>query len=225
MSHGNKLFDKMGDGNKLFDMVAPDAGAPFELLAAAEAGDEPRVASLLRSQADVNARDERGWSPLIMAAKEGRTSLLRLLLAAGAAPSAPDVSHTALRGAALFGHAECIRLLVEVGAEVNQSSEGGKTPLMGAAMNGHAGALALLLRHCRCVQSRAGGAARAADGPRLKAVHPTQGQSARRLAALTLSARAWCALRAGLARVRPRLFPRAGTARRRAPRTTSERAQ
>ena len=75
------LKDVMGDGNKLFDMVAPDTGAPFALLAAAEAGDEPRVASLLQSQADVNARDERGWSPLIMAAKEGHTSLLRLLLA------------------------------------------------------------------------------------------------------------------------------------------------
>ena len=150
------LKDDMGDGNKLFDMVAPDAGAPFALLAAAEAGDEPRVASLLQSQADVNARDERGWSPLIMAAKEGHTSLLRLLLAAGAAPSAPDnVTHTALRGAALFGHAECIRLLVEAGAAVNQSSERGKTPLMGAAMNGHAAALELLLRHRRCVQSRA----------------------------------------------------------------------
>ena len=29
------LKDVMGDGNKLFDMVAPDAGAPFALLAAA----------------------------------------------------------------------------------------------------------------------------------------------------------------------------------------------
>ena len=89
----------MGDGSKLFDMIAPDAGAPFALLAAAEAGDEPRVASLLRSEADVNGRDERGWSPLIMAAKEGHASLLQLLLAAGATPCAPDsVSHTALRG-------------------------------------------------------------------------------------------------------------------------------
>ena len=92
----------MGDGSKHFDMVAPDAGAPFALLAAAEAGDESRVASLLASvasEADVNGRDERGWSPLIMAAKEGHASLLQLLLAAGAAPSAPDsVSHTALRG-------------------------------------------------------------------------------------------------------------------------------
>ena len=118
------LKDDMGDGNKLFDMVAPDAGAPFALLAAAEAGDEPRVASLLQSQADVNAHDER-------------------------------VSHTALRGAALFGHAECIRLLVEAGAAVNQSSERGKTPLMGAAMNGHVEALELLLQHRRWVQSRA----------------------------------------------------------------------
>ena len=140
----------------LFHPILVNVPAQWRPLAAAEAGDEPRVASLLQSQADVNARDERGWSPLIMAAKEGHTSLLRLLLAAGAAPSAPDgVSHTALRGAALFGHAECISLLVEAGAAVNQSSERGKTPLMGAAMNGHAAALELLLRHRRCVQSRA----------------------------------------------------------------------
>ena len=131
----------------LFDTVAPDAGAPFDLLAAAEAGDESRVASLLQSQADVNARDECGWSPLIMTAKEGHASLLQLLLAAGAAPCSPDVSHTALRGAALFGHCACIRLLVKAAAAVNQCSAGGKTPLMGAALNGHTDALALLLEH------------------------------------------------------------------------------
>ena len=136
----------MGDGSKLFDMIAPDAGAPFALLAAAEAGDEPRVASLLASEADVNARDERGWSPLIMAAKEGHASLLQLLLAAGALPNPPDVSHTALRGAAMFGHSGCIRLLAEARAEVDQRSAGGRTPLMGAELHGHAQALGLLLR-------------------------------------------------------------------------------
>ena len=197
----------MGDGNKLFDMVAPDAGAPFALLAAAEAGDEPRVASLLRCRADVNARDERGWSPLIMAAKEGNASLLQLLLAAGAAPSAPDdVSHTALRGAALGGHAECIRLLVEAGAAVNQSSERGKTPLMGAAMNGHAEALALLLRHAAVWIGPSGWLAGAGRGwpglagagghlaldkaGALWAAVSSKAQSARGLA-LTLSVRAW----------------------------------
>ena len=43
----------MGDGQKLFDNVAPDVGAPFDLLAATEAGDEARVASLLENGADL----------------------------------------------------------------------------------------------------------------------------------------------------------------------------
>ena len=64
----------MGDGQKLFDNVAPDVGAPFDLLAATEAGDEARVASLLENGADVNGRDERGWSPIIMAANKVLTS-------------------------------------------------------------------------------------------------------------------------------------------------------
>ena len=42
----------MGDGQKLFDRTAADAGAPFDLLAAAESGDEKRVGSLLESQAE-----------------------------------------------------------------------------------------------------------------------------------------------------------------------------
>ena len=131
----------------LFDKVAADAGAPYELLSASEAGDAARVGSLLASRADPNERDDHGWSPVIMAAKEGHVEVLRTLIASGSMVNPPDISHTAIRGAAIAGHAACIGMLIEAQAAVNQVSAGGRTALMGAAMNGHATALALLLEH------------------------------------------------------------------------------
>ena len=79
-----------------------------------------------------------------MAAKEGHTGLVRILLDAGALPNPPDHTHTALRGASMFGREECVRLLLKAGADVNWASGGGRTPLMGAAMGGHAATCTLL---------------------------------------------------------------------------------
>ena len=80
-----------------------------------------------------------------MAAKEGHEELLRELLAAGASPNPPDVSHTPLRGAAIFGRDGCIRLLLDAAADPNHCSAGRRTPLMGASMSGHESTVALLL--------------------------------------------------------------------------------
>ena len=45
-------------------------------------------------------------------------------------PSLYSLPTAHFSGAALSGHAECIRLLLEAGAAVDQCSERGKTPLM-----------------------------------------------------------------------------------------------
>ena len=65
--------------------------------------------------------------------------------AAGAAPNPPDVSHTPIRGASIFGRLACVEALLAAAADPNALSAGGKTALMGAAMNGHADVVKLLL--------------------------------------------------------------------------------
>ena len=88
---------------KLFDGAEHAARpAPYPLLHAVETGDETQVRKLLDGGCDVNLCDADGWSPIIMAAKEGHGALLALLLTAGADANPPgNGAHTALRGASL----------------------------------------------------------------------------------------------------------------------------
>jgi ankyrin repeat protein len=121
-------------------------GDDFPLLAAAEKGDLTLVKELVNEKkTDINRRLPQGWSPLILSCKEGHTEVASYLIAAGANVDPPDISHTPIRAAALYGHVDCIRLLIQSGADVNFKSTGNKDALMGAAMGGHTACVALLL--------------------------------------------------------------------------------
>ena len=52
---------------------------------------------------------------------------------------------TALINAAIKGHEDCVDLLIQVGADVNNPSDGGRTPLNSAACYGSAESLEKLL--------------------------------------------------------------------------------
>ena len=134
--------------------------AQFPLLAAAESGDAAKVARLLDADAslNVNERTVDGWSALIMAAKEGHSQIVTQLLMNDAAINPPTTeeeaadlgipflppSHTALRGAAMNGRVEVVKMLLENEADPNQTSSKGLTPLMGAARGGYASIVELL---------------------------------------------------------------------------------
>ena len=135
----------MSDGRVLFPPDASIVDAPYPLLSACEAGLDSTVLWLLDNGADVNLRSPEGWSPLIMAAKEGHTKILTRLLIMGAKPNPPDVSHTALRGASISGHLSIVKALLAANANPNHCSTGDKTALMGACMRGHEAIVQLLL--------------------------------------------------------------------------------
>jgi hypothetical protein len=120
-------------------------------------------------------RDSSPQTPLIYASKEGHLETVQALVRLGARVSpAPgeQPTHTALRGAAIFGHSAVVRFLLGANADPNQLSAGGKTSLMGACMRGHddvarvligAGASALLcnsMNETAADLARAGGHAR-----------------------------------------------------------------
>jgi ankyrin repeat protein len=120
------------------------AGDHPPLLEAIRDGDTTRVKAHL-TKADLDARDQRGATPLMHAAAFGNVETLRILLDAGADVNARNrVDATALLWAS--GQPDKARLLIERGADVNIQSKQGRTPLMVAASRrGNAAIVALLL--------------------------------------------------------------------------------
>lgn len=105
------------------------------LLAASREGDSELVAGLLKAGTPLNIQNDRGFTPLILAAYHGHTDTVRVLLAAGAeACSGDSRGNTALMGAAFKGHADIVELLLQQPCAVDQSNGVGQTALMFARL-------------------------------------------------------------------------------------------
>ncbi len=114
-----------------------------DLLQAAGRGVLEKVQTILDSGTDVNASNEVGYTALMSAARSYRSSVLSFLLFRGADPrQVCSAGGTALHAA--VGETpsqpevqvECIKLLIEAGAEVEAQTNTGTTPLMNAAWFG-----------------------------------------------------------------------------------------
>lgn len=88
-----------------------------ELVAASLAGDLATVQKLVEAGADVNSRDQHGIGPLLSFTPE----VTAYLLSQGADPNRQTNEGDArvLAGVAYMGAAECVRLLLEAGADPN----------------------------------------------------------------------------------------------------------
>lgn len=101
-------------------------------------GDTQGVINAISSGANVNAKDNYGWTALMRAARDGYTEIVNALLKADANANAKDkYGWTALLLAAEKGHTEIVNALIEAGAD-DVSINGGTTALLLAAQNGHA---------------------------------------------------------------------------------------
>ena len=96
---------------------------------------------------DVNAKTERGFTPLHVAANYGRKEIVELLIAEGADVNAKNEDKwTPLYESAFRGHKEIAELLIEKDADVNaKHGLNGSTPLHGAAYDGHKEIVELLI--------------------------------------------------------------------------------
>ena len=107
------------------------------LLAAAREGETDIVTGLLKAGTPVEARDARGFSPLILAAYHGHTQTVKALIAAGADACAGDNrGNTALMGAAFKGYADVVKVLNAQPCAVDQTNRLGQTALMFAVLFG-----------------------------------------------------------------------------------------
>jgi hypothetical protein len=116
------------------------------LLKSVENNNHDAVQLFLSCGVDLEVRDDRNWTPLMVAAFNGNLEFVQLLLKCGARISTRDKNgYTPLHWAAYNGHVDVLKFLIEKGAEPDIPSQYGWTALMQAATRGHLLACAYLI--------------------------------------------------------------------------------
>jgi len=99
---------------------------------------------LLQGRLDANGTNNRGETPLHLAAIEGLFDIVELLVSRSDLLSVTREKNTPLHLAAINGHMQVVELLVDRGAALTMTNDGGRTPAAAARAAGHAGIAAFL---------------------------------------------------------------------------------
>lgn len=115
------------------------------IINAARSGDVNLLSSLVTPK-NINDRDEKGYTPLIIACYNHQPDAAAWLLQNGADVNAADFGgNTALMGACFKVYADIAQLLIIIGARLDLQHGNGGTALMFAAMFGRNELVKLLL--------------------------------------------------------------------------------
>jgi ankyrin repeat protein len=117
-----------------------------QLFAAASSGDDTRIVELLRQGADVNARDARGRTAVMIATYERRASAVETLVRAGADINLrDDMLNNPFLYAGAEGMLDILKLANQAGADPAITNRYGGTALIPAAERGHVEVVRYLL--------------------------------------------------------------------------------
>lgn len=116
------------------------------LLRAAATGDLGAARTAIAAKADLEARDDRRRTPLVVATKAKQTKVAVLLLGAGADPDAKDdLQDSAFLYAGAEGYNEILRATLRHGANVKSTNRFGGTALIPASEHGHTETVRILI--------------------------------------------------------------------------------
>ncbi|GBG32997.1 Ankyrin repeat domain-containing protein 1 [Hondaea fermentalgiana] len=132
---------------KISDVLGPVASTP-SLVRLANENDVKRLEALLCGGVDVNKRDQRGLTALMVAASKGHVQAIRALRSYGAVLEAKDsiAGRTALMWAVASNRFEAARELIEAGADIESIASDGSNPLFISARGGFVSIARLLVQ-------------------------------------------------------------------------------
>jgi hypothetical protein len=138
-----KMIEK-GDNAEARRIIASHA-----LYTACEAGQEAVVSVLLSKDVEIEEADSNGYTPLMVAAKEGHANIVRLLTNKGASLEGRSLRlhETPLLRAISTDNEAIARLLLELGANTEARNRSDDTPLTIAIRKNNREAVRLLLEH------------------------------------------------------------------------------
>jgi ankyrin repeat protein len=140
MGHNAIVIDGVRRG---MDVDSCDEAGLSLLMRAAREGNLELVDFLLRNRANVRARTSWGDTAMSLAGQKGQTAVIRRLIEGGGEVNQPGWS--AILYAAMEGHVETVKLLLEKGANPDSRAPSQLTPLMIASRNGHIDVVRVLL--------------------------------------------------------------------------------
>lgn len=122
------------------------ACTPQGFLEAAETGNRAAITLLLKTKISTEVRDHRGWTPLMLAAFNGRDEIVAMLIEHQADVNALDMDgNSALHWAAFGGHTGCMQMLIQHQAKIDEYNNFGWTPLIQATVRNRPDAVKLLM--------------------------------------------------------------------------------
>ncbi len=118
-----------------------------DIFALARSGDVHQLRNFLDSTSatDINQKNPKGYSPLMISVYNGNQDASGLLLERGADPNSSDLAgNTILMGAAFKGDVEMATLLIQRGARKDQKNYNGQTAEEWASAFGRRNVLSIL---------------------------------------------------------------------------------
>lgn len=120
---------------------------PEPMAELARSGETAKLAEAIAQGLEVNLRDGKGNTLLMIAAYQGRAETVAMLLKAGAQVDLRnEKGQTPLGGVAFKGHVEIARMLLDAGADP-LGDQGGSTPIDFATTFGRHEIVTLLREH------------------------------------------------------------------------------